>query len=581
MAWWDVGLQGTRAFMGSAAINQPAYAAHGYSQTNCPSPVVIAGFALNPNAADGSNYKILLNTFSKGTQLYMDVNVSFLETGYFSGTIPGWARIAHHALTLQLRDSGGNYYNIGSNAIEYLIQYWPLNAPADLEFSIYGYNYGKYGADIPPAGCFPFAGANGALTSQLICVCNSSGVSFYIAGYSTSMQYSGDPTIYEYQCPCNLCGQISATYLNNANLFDPNVDALKPEDGGNNGFGEGGNIPSLPVSPSYPGTDMDFPTLPTGANAFGFSRLTLYKPTAANLASALDILYSDSDESTLETIIESCKKWWYKPEQYCISLMISPVDAATSGSKNIKFGKYDSEVSAPCVSSQWHITDCGTINVPLKYGSFLDFEPHAKIKIYLPFIGLRSLNANEVIGSTIAIKYYTDILSGVSVCMLKVTRTGSNNTILYTYDCNVNMQVPMTSENYNTVISNLLSAGVTAGVAATTGGMGLAALGTAGAVGGMASAASGIGSPDLTQSGNLSPNSGVLCYPKPYICVQMPIPTTPSNYNNEKGRPSNIYMELFRCSGKTIVSDLHVDIAGATDTEKEQIRQAFRRGVYM
>lgn len=581
MAWYDNGIVGTKAYPTSAGLGQPALY-YGYSFYNVNSPIIIDTFALNGNAGGGAHYKLLLNHFSLGTEIWLDVTTTVTTNSSFSTMVPKATYITN-TLTLQLKKADGTFTNIGSNTLYYLTDTWDSNLDG-LTFSINGYEYASRNGNLEhnPAAAFPFGGLSAGLNNSVLCVKNGAYLEFYLAGYKTDAgPYGGDHVYVNFPCPVMLLGRIPESILNDPEYFNPQMDAYTPDEEGGVGFGEGGNIPDLPVSPSYPGTDMTFPNLPTGASAFGFSRLTLYKPTSSNLADALDILYSDSDESTLETIIESCKKWWYKPEQYCISLMLSPVDATTSSSKDIKFGKYNSGVSAPYVTSQWHITDCGTINVPLKYGSFLDFEPHAKLKIYLPYVGFRSLNANEIIGGSVAIKYYTDILTGVTVCMMLVTRTGSNNTILYTFDCNVNMQVPLTSENYNTVVSRLLSAGAMAGAAAAGLGLGAISAKAAGALAlGAAHSMNQGGTGDLTQSGNLSPNSGVLCYPKPYICVQMPIPTTPSNYNLEKGRPSNIFMSIGRCSGFTVISNLHVDIPGITDTEVNMIRQAFRQGVY-
>ena len=581
MAWYDNGIQGKeKPFPTSAALTQPG-AEQGISVYSCPDPVIIGSFSLNSNKGQGETYSILLNTFSLGTQLYLNVHtITRTTVDYFSAMVPYVTTYMTHGYNMTLKNGSNTLTLTGGNADSFLTDYYPGNAPIDLGFSIYGYWYAANNGNRYPQSAFPFGGSGAMLNNSIICVADSSGLSFYKAGYSVDGGPYGAEQIYiNYPCPVSFICRIPATVLNDPKWFDPDADKYDPASDSSGGFGVGGNVPELPISPSYPGTNMDFPSLPTGASALGFNRLTLYKPSSSNLSDALDILYSDSDESTLETIIESCKKWWYKPEQYCISLMLSAVDASTSASKSIKFGKYDSEVVAPYVSSQWQVTDCGSINIPLKYGSFLDFEPHAKLKIYLPYIGLRTLNANECIGGTIAIKYYTDMLSGSSVCMMLVSRQGSNNTILYTFDCNVSMQIPLTSENYNTVISQLLSAGVAAGVAAAgPAGAGVIA---AGAAGSMINAAANLGSPELTQSGNLSPNSGVLSYPKPYVCVQMPIPTTPANYNTEKGRPSNIYMSLSECKGFTVINNLHVDIPNITDEEISMIRNAFHKGVYM
>ena len=585
MSWYDNGIMGDHPYATSGSINQPA-SQYGNSTYNCDTPTIVETFALNTAKGNGDTYTYLLNTFSLGTQIYMDFSVTRTEYDHF-GILPYVTVVMTHSYNLRLKQ-GDTSINIGGGSESYISDYYKSgDVPGNLDFSIYGFNYASTNGNLYPGQAYPFNGSGAGVNSSIICVKDSEGLAFWVAGFpSVSVPYTSEQIRVNFKCNVKRIGRIPASILDNPSWFDPTADAVSSGQEGGSGFGVGGNVPDLPVSPTYPGTDMTFPSLPTGGSAFGFSRLTLYKPSASQLGDALDILYQDTTESTLETIIESCKKWWYKPDQYCISLMLSPVDASTNLSKNIKFGKYDSQVAAPFVSSQWQITDCGTINIPLKYGSFLDFEPHAKIKIYLPFIGLRSLNANEVIGGQIAIKYYTDMLTGASVCMLLVTRPGSNNTILYTFDCNLCLQIPLTAMSYSTVVQNLLSAGVAAvslGAGVATGGVaGAAAIygGVSGVANSGINAMSSAGSPDLTQSGSLSANTGVLSYPKPYVCIQMPIPTTPSNYNTEKGRPANIYMNIGSCKGYTVINNLHVDIPGITDQEIDMIRQAFRRGVY-
>lgn len=591
MGWWEDGLQGDMIWQPSGGISKPV---PGYDFINILGGSIIGSYSLNTNAELNSYYDVLINTFSLGTQFYMRFYPKFSGNSPFTNYQGEQysADIVAHWCGAYLK-KGNNIYWIEAGAAphdgphSYMSKvYGPSAWLYDTAlFNVYWKNYyltgGKPGG---PFNCFP-RGKDGAVTTnQLAIVCNSGGVDFYTVGFEyVSTQYG--QTSYLFDMPGEYLFTLSSTLLNNTDLFDQEQDAYQPPEG--TGEGEGGNIPSLPVSPTYPGTDIGFPTLPTGASAFGFSRLTLYKPTAAQLSDALDILYTDSDESTLETIIESCKKWWYKPEQYCISLMISPVDVTTSTLKNIKFGKYDSEVQALYTTTQFHITDCGTITVPLKFGSFIDFEPHAKVKLYLPYVGFRSINANEVLGSVIAIKYYTDMLTGSSVAMVRIQREGSNNSILYTYECNLAVQVPMTSNNYNQVVSNILQAGVSAGIAAVgvaTGGMAAAPAafaGASGAIQGAVGAGSAAGSPELTQSGQLTANVGVMCHPKPYLAVSFPVPTTPNNYSMEKGRPSNMYLQLSRCKGFTVISEIHLDIPAAFPEEIEQIRSAFKRGVYM
>lgn len=564
MGFWKYGLEGQNAFPTSGAVTTP----YG-TIPNLSSAKIVSSFALNTGVNMGDTYRVLLNTFSLGTQLYLecypvnDGDVSLIQPAGGVGT-----QISHHIrLALKNGDNWiypnqGYYYGAGT---QYFSQ---VRGTGSFKFSIYYFFFCKFGYNNQPNVSYPRGGRGAGTTNQLAMVSDDNGVTFYIVGAPCELTINN--VTYNYDCPCVAIGTIPRSILENASLFDSNADGMSEEDSESSNGEGGGNIPGLPTSPKYPSDNIDFPPLPTGANAFGFSRLNLFKCTDAQLASALDILYSDSTESTLETIVESAKKWWYKPEQYCISLMLSPVDATTSSSKNIKFGKYDSEVSAPFVTNQWHEVDCGYIDVPLKYGSFIDFEPHAKAKIFIPFVGFRSISINEIIGSKIYIKYHIDILTGVGVCMIKVVKQQSSSSVLYTYDCNVNLQVPLTSNNYNQVISSLLSASMSA-----VSGNGM------NAVAGLAQAGGAIASPDVSQSGALSPNSGILSILRPFVAIQMPVPSIPSGYNEQVGKPCNVYTAIGNLTGFTVCEDIHVNIPGATSEEISMIEDAFHAGVFV
>lgn len=605
MAWWDGGIGGAVSYPVSDGVNQPA-SSYGNNMYNISGCNGCDSISLNSNKGANETYYMLLNTFSLGSQIYCEIFHTYEQRQYRAGLI------YDTAATVTICIPKVRFYIKKGNSKRYLDQ-GPYDGPpfrfissvppvvdGGYTYSNYKYCYLEAQSDGKPPSQYPQyafpAGAAGAgLTNMIASTKGSNGLDFWVVGFSSiAGPYDGTHYV-QFDTPAYKMFTIPDSILNDPFWFDPTVDLPTTEEGEGGpggGTGGGGNIPTLPISPTYPGTDIGFPSLPTGGDAFAFSRLKLYKPTSQQLGDALDILYSDSSESTVETILESIKKWIYKPEQYCISLMLSAVNAATTTAETVKYGKYDSEVPAPVVSSQWQVTDCGTIDVPLKYGSFVDFEPGAKTMLYLPYVGFRSVNANEIIGGQIAIKYYTDMLTGSSVCMVRISKPDSNNSILHTFDCNVSLQVPLTSENYNTMVSSFVSAGVAAvaaGIATGGAGAGLAAAaGSAVGAGGKAlvggmlhGGIQNLANPDLTQSGNLTANNGILCHPKPYICVMFPVPTQPQNYNLVKGRPSNIYMSVNRCKGFTTFKDLHVDIPAATAEERDMIKAAFQRGVYV
>lgn len=564
MGWWQYGLQGQNAFPSSGAATTKWSTLKDIQNVRS-----IGSIPMNPNIPIGQSYPVLLNTWSLGTQLYARLTPEYQNVTVRQGDLVETVQAIRHSVTLQLKngDSVIDLGTLGSPAFEYFAVTHAGGIPLT-PFSIY-YRMFAEAQQVPmiPALAFPLDGAGGGLTNQLAAVSTSTGVDIYVIGYKSSGEMGG--VEYFYNCPGYKIATIPNTYLENKAWFDPNNDAFDPTDGGDDTLGPGNGVGGLPTAKVYPGTDVDFPGLPSGASAFGFSRLNLFKCTAAELANALDILYSDDTETTLETIIESCKKWWYKPDQYCISLMLSPVSAVTGTAKNIKFGKYDSSQAALPVADQYQVVDCGSVSVPLQYGSFLDFNPYAEAKIFLPFVGFRSININEIMGGTVYCKYYVDMLTGAAVAMVKVSKPSSNSSVLYSYECNVNAQVPLTADNYSNVVSSLLTAGISYGM----GNYGMA----------VSSAVSGVmnmGSPELTQSGSLSSNSGMMGGFTPYICLMFPVASMPNNYSGIKGKPSDTYVSLGSVSGYTVVDQVHLDnINTATDEEIREIESLLKSGV--
>ena len=573
--FWQFGLNGDVPYQASGSVSYPYYSPPNVG--NMRTCRTIGTISLNTGQAMDQPYNVLLNTFSLGTQLYARLYPRQREiiVNYDGSHIH--VPSVRHEFNLILK-KGNNEISLGPVGGQYgypSFEYMTgSNAPLGT-FNIFYANYVQASQNdtvIPPPLAFPSAGVGGGCTNRIAMTVDSTGITFWVVGYSSSVTING--VKYMYNTPCLPIGKLTAATLNSKDWFNPTEDGLGEDSVGGD---PGGGVGNLPTAPTYPGTDIDFPSLPTGASAFGFSRMALYKPTAAQLGDALDILYSDSSESTLETIIESCKKWWYKPDQYCIGLMLSPVDASTNVSKNIKFGKYDSEVQAACVTDQYQIVDMGNVTVPLQYGSFLDFSGFAACKIFLPFVGFRSLNVDEVMGATIYCKYYVDMLTGSAVAMLKIARASCNSSIYYSFDCNVNVQVPLTANSYAQVVSSIITAGTAAIGTAVTGG--LAAGGAAAVAGGLGVAGHGFAA-DLTQSGNLSSNNGVLGSFTPYICVEFPVASQPSNFNTIKGKPSDIYTSLNNVSGFTVVDQVHLDgINTATDEEVKEIEAMLKSGV--
>lgn len=587
MAWWDFGIKGKNNENNLSNSGAIAYK----STSNLPdliNAIPIGSFVLHNSDPDGTKYRQLLTTTSGGTQIYLECLVNDIPN--YQLHFPDETALIKEIGTRIIVKKGGTEWYVSEG-------YNTSNASRCVANtgSIYEYNYRNYAEGlfpnngvniVNPNSAFPKSKESGVNVNQVSMVKTSAGLDFFAIGYSCVFKDIITSQNIEFWCPPAYLGRISNSILENPFWFDPDADAI-PQDEHNNIIDSGGGDPNRPVDYNYPGDNIDFPDLPSGASALGFGRMHIFHPTSAQLAGALDILWSDTSESTLESIIESCKKWWYKPEQYCVSLMLMPLNISGTNTR-VYFGKYDTEVDAPAIGNQWQIVDCGSITVPLKSNSAFDFSPHVKAMIYLPYIGFRQINVNEIMGGTIYIKYYIDMYTGSGLCMIKIANQNSNTSVLYSYECNVAQQIPITSENYNKVINSLLSASSALEGSALMMGLG----GPAGLMGGAMMAMGGVnqamtqgvgnmGSPDIQVSGKLTPNTGALGATKPYVVLHFPVQSLPTGFANQNGFPSSVNIRLGNLSGYTEVEQIHLHIPGATKNELEYIERMLKSGVIL
>lgn len=561
MAWWQYGIKGrTDSIVKSGSINEPITGIKNLVSFNSS-----GSYSLNPNPDASAEYPILLCTTEGGTQVFLVLKPTLVtgQTAYFPNeTVNIWDYYGH----IRLRRNGTTWETTAGNTGNGF-KIIAGNA------SIYEYCYRCIG----PAGLYDDAGKvwnpgfayprskSGGTSGQIGCINTNDGIDFYAVGFSCVTHSD-----FVYNAPCFFVGRIPASILDNLFWFDPNVDALS-EDGFNQIIsGGGGIVPGdRPIDYDYEGDDIDFPDLPTGASAIGFGRMKIYKPNASQLANALDILWSDSTESTLETIIESCKKWWYKPEQYCVSLNLMPLDVNGTAAR-IYFGKYNTQTDAAAIDSQYVIVDCGTITVPLKSGSCFDYGEYVNCMLYLPYVGFRQINTNEVMGGDIAIKYYVDMFTGVSLCMVKVSNSNSNSGIMYSYECNIAQQIPITSENYNTVINSMIATSLS-----------VVSQNYGAAAANWAQVGASMGSPSLQTSGKLNSNAGALGYNKPYLVLHFPVQSLPNGFESQEGFPTSVNIQLSNLTGYVEVEKIHLDISGAYDEDLTEIDRLLKEGVIL
>lgn len=336
----------------------------------------------------------------------------------------------------------------------------------------------------------------------------------------------------------------------------------------------GGN----PYDPSKKNTGKTPPpssTIPDiSAEKIGF--LSTYHPTAAVLNELAVWLWSTFDESTF-------KKLFLDPMELIISLhrvFFTPKNAkASQGSlidddTVIRFGFIDTGKHTAYIDDIVQQLDCGEIFIPEYYSNALDYEPFTEVLVYLPFIGFKTLSANDVIGKTINIVYNIDVTTGSCVALINVKTKGSN-AILYSFSGNCSSPVPLSSTNYNSLISGLIGTCASAGATIATGG--------AAAPFALMAGANTLNNSkfQIERSGALTGNLGVLGVKKPYIIVKRPVSRVAYKYNEILGYPASVHVRLQYCSGFTRVKEIELDYIKATEKEKDELRRLLKEGVIL
>lgn len=310
---------------------------------------------------------------------------------------------------------------------------------------------------------------------------------------------------------------------------------------------------------------IDFPDVPTGG-AITSGMLKAFLVSTGNLQALQNKLWNISAFD----IATQFQKLVNEPMQCMVSLHALPVLPATVGTaEHIKLGSFDTEVSANRINENWHVVDCGTLNIGKFWGSALDYAPYTQCEIFLPFIGIRSLKIEDVVNTTLHIKYYVDLLNGQCIAFIKCGQS-----VLYTYTGNCIEHIPVMSQSSDLLKNNIAAVGAV-GVGVATG---MSAAAVAGAAAGAINSATAKN--HVQRSGDVAGSSGIMGEFEPYLILHRPKQSLAKNYNKFKGYPCNITYLLSSLSGYTEVQHIHLtDINSATDAELNEIETLLKSGV--
>ena len=312
--------------------------------------------------------------------------------------------------------------------------------------------------------------------------------------------------------------------------------------------------------------EMQDETLPTiSASDTGF--VTLYKPSISQMNALASYMWGTLD-------LEVFKKIFANPMDVILGLSILPGIVPSGGSSTVKVGNIDTGISMTKVGNQYVKFNCGSVSIKKKWGAFLDYSPYTKAFIYLPFIGVQPIDADEIMGKTVSVTYNIDVLSGGCCAFIKV-----DNTTLYSYIGQCACSVPVTSRDWSTMINGVLGA-----VSSVTGTIGNIASGNiAGAISGVASVAQNVmgAKPSYQRSGSMGGMGGMMGIKTPYIIIERPVQAVPGYQNQIIGYPSFITRLIGNFKGYTEIEQCHLENIPCTKDELNEIESILKSGVIL
>jgi len=347
-----------------------------------------------------------------------------------------------------------------------------------------------------------------------------------------------------------------------------------------------------PVDPDDPIIEPDLPDI--GGTSVGIYKV--FSPSNSQLSRIASKLWDPDAWSAI-------KQMFTNPMEAILGLGIVPVQPTIDGSENVYLGRYNTEVLAPKVASDYKIVNCGTVTIKKFYGSYLDYDPYTKLSLYLPYVGEVELNADEVMGKNITVKYHCNVVTGDVAAYIIV---GSN--VMYSGGGNFIRQLPLSQVDYTNIIQTAVSATASAITLAVAG---AGAASVSGAID--ASKASAVakesaqarvsnittnGATSLltdvlnakyhyNHAGKIGQGGGQLNMQKPFIIISRPnlsLPegndaSTGSSLRLYTGYPSNKIVSLSSCHGFTQIESCRLSVPDATDEEIAELYSLLKGGV--
>lgn len=286
---------------------------------------------------------------------------------------------------------------------------------------------------------------------------------------------------------------------------------------------------------------------------------SVYHVTSARLNQLGRFIWTDDAMDNIKLLNNS-------PIQNIVSCKCIPFGVGSFTTKNIVLGNIDTGVLGDKVNNNIGKVLIGSVNVTPPFNNFLSYGNYTSVSIYLPYLGMRQLDTDKVMGKTLKVYYNVDCLSGN--CVIELF---SNNVKINEFSCNVSIDIALTSSNRAEIEKGYITSAIGGGVSLATGNV-MGALG------------SGLNASmqkyNYTQSGSCSGSAYTNISKNCYIIIEYPDLLDNNSYKHTKGKPCEKRKRIGNCKGFTTISNVDLQIK-ASETELNAIKDLLSSGVYL
>lgn len=293
----------------------------------------------------------------------------------------------------------------------------------------------------------------------------------------------------------------------------------------------------------------------------------VYNPSTADITALAQWLWAGAFN------IENFRKIFNNPMDAIIGIHAIYGEPHVTSAANIVCGNITSPTAALVVSSQYTSVDCGSVWLTEYYGNVFDYAPYTEVSLFLPFIGIVTLDVSDVMRAQLSVTYNIDVFTGACNAQVSVIRDGVGG-VLYQFGGNCAVSYPISGSSYNNIISGIIGVGVSAAAAY---------LGVAPhrAIGAALTSVTAAATSTISRSGAFSANVGAMGSKLPYLIITRPIPEVAIGFEKYDGLPANNQIRLSECHGYTRCKECHLNIPGAFKSELDEINRLLHEGVIL